>query len=106
MTGSAKQSIPQLAGTWIASSLALLAMTNSIDRVIQHHLDQLRAGTLERVRQLRLQLRGIGDPDRLQPERFRHAGEIHRRIDEIHADIIVVAVEGKQALLDDAVAAI
>jgi hypothetical protein len=29
MTGSAKQSVPELAAAWIASSLALLAMTKS-----------------------------------------------------------------------------
>ena len=65
-----------------------------------------RRGARKRRLQLRLQLGGIADPDRFQPERLRNAGEIDRRIGEIHADIMIVAMEGEQALLDDAVAAI
>ena len=42
-------------------------------RPVHHHLDQFRAGPAERRCERRLQLPGLGDPDRLQPERFGDA---------------------------------
>ena len=73
---------------------------------VHHDLDQLGAGAAEGGRECRSQLGGIAHLDRLAAERPRDAGEIDRRIDEVHADVVVVAVEGEQALLDDAIAAI
>ena len=81
-------------------------MTAVSHRPVNHDLDQFRAGPAERRRQRGLQILRLGDPHRLQPERFGHAGKIDRRIDEIHADIMIVAMKREQPLLDDAVAAI
>ena len=62
--------IAWMVGTSLALALPTLMHQSSIHRIVHHHLDQLRAGPAERRRQHRLQLAGIGDPDRLQPERF------------------------------------
>src|SRR5207248_8523117 len=94
------------------SSFKQLALTSSpgamtvSNRAVHHHLDQFRAGTAECRRELRLQLAGLADPHRFQPERCGDAGKIHFWVDEIHADIMIVAVEREQPLLDNAVAAI
>src|SRR3974390_2396285 len=40
------------------------AISSSIHRIAQHHLDQLRARSLERIAKLRLQLGGVAYPPR------------------------------------------
>src|SRR6476646_2858856 len=83
----------------------LLAMTG-LERAVDHDLDQLCSGAVECGFERGRDFLWLGDAHRLQAERFCEAGEVHRRIDKIHADVVVVAMERQQPLLDDAVAAI
>src|SRR3569833_1473082 len=55
----------------------------SIHGVAHHHLDQLRPGAIERIRQPWLPLTGIADANSREPERARRAGEVKRRIGDV-----------------------
>src|SRR6266481_1204560 len=76
----------------ILSADASLAMTGS-QRAVDHDLDQFRAGPLECRRQRGRHVLGLRNALCLEPERFCQACKIHRRVDKIHADVMIVAVK-------------
>src|SRR5882724_3455012 len=82
-----------------------LEMT-ALERAVDHDLDQFCSGPVECGFERRRDIPCFGDARCFKPERFCEAGEIHRWVDKIHADVMIVAVKRQQPLLDDAIAAI
>src|SRR5262245_43407109 len=72
------------------------------DHDVQKGRPRPREGAPERARH-RL---GVGDLFARHSERPCQRRKIDGRIGEVHADVVIVAVEGAKALLDDAIAAI
>src|SRR6185503_3715102 len=73
---------------------------------VDDHIQQLWAGRGKSSPQRRRQRVGLGDALGGHAHRLGKAGEVHLWVREVHADEMVAAVEGLEALLDDAIAAV
>src|SRR5687768_7315290 len=81
------------------------ALTPS-NRPLRDDLEELGAGAGERGGERLGQGLGVGDAHGGNAERAGERAEVDPGIGEVHADEAIALVEGEQALLDDAVAAV